>query len=199
MFAVSSCSDAPVPIFTLIPGTAGAASPSQQAHPAGRGPGGQRLSLDALTVIAAGLAQTVPEADHSWIRGARRSYTQLLQTDLYDAWMISWLPSGNLELHDHGGSLGAVAVASGKLVEAYTDLRWRHPVRHRVINHPETITIPRTRVHEVSNPGPERAVSVHVYSPPLSSMTFFDPRPANFLATVGTTEGDLAALEEGTA
>jgi Cysteine dioxygenase type I len=199
MFAVSSLSDAPVPTFTLIPGAASAASASQQAHPAGRGQRGRRLSLDALTVIAAGLAQTAPEADHSWIRGIRRSYTQLLQTDLYDAWLISWLPSGNLELHDHGGSQGAVAVASGKLVEAYTDLRWRHPVRHRVINHPDTVTIPCARVHEVSNPGPERALSVHVYSPPLRSMTFFDPRPASFLAPLGTTEGDLAVLEEGTA
>ena len=199
MFAVSSLSDAPVPTFTLIFGVASAASASQQAHPAGRGPRGQRLSLDALAVIAAGLAQSAPEADHSWIRGTRRSYTQLLQTDLYDAWLISWLPSGNLELHDHGGSQGVVAVARGKLVEAYTDLRWRHPVRHRVINHPDTVTIPRTRVHEVSNPVQSGAQVRHVYSPPLRSMTFFDPRPANFLATVSTTEGDLAALEEGTA
>jgi hypothetical protein len=199
MFAVSSLSDAPVPTFTLIPGATNSASASQQAHPAGRERRGQRLSLDALAVIAAGLAQSAPEAGHSWIRGTRRSYTQLLQTDLYDAWLISWLPSGNLELHDHGGSQGAVAVARGKLVEAYTDLRWRHPVRHRVINHPDTVTIPSTRVHEVSNPGPERALSVHVYSPPLRSMTFFDPGPASFLAAVGTTEGDLAALEEGTA
>jgi hypothetical protein len=166
------------------------------AHPAGRGATRGGLPAQGLEVIAAGLAQTSPGTDPVWTSGTRRRYTRLLDTDLYDAWLIEWSPISGVELHDHGGSHGTVVVAAGTLVETYTDLRGRHPLYTRLITGPRTFTVPATRVHELSNPGPAEARSVHVYSPPLREMTFYDHRPGNFLTPMYTSQGDLAVLEE---
>lgn len=87
-------------------------------------------------------------------------------------------------------------MATGTLVETYSDLRWRHPLRTRSLAEGTTSVIPASRVHEVYNPGPAGALSVHVYSPPLKSTTFYDHRPESFLEPVSTAEGDLASLEE---
>jgi hypothetical protein len=45
-------------------------------------------------------------------------------------------------------------------------------------------------VHEVWNPGPSDAMSVHVYSPPLSTMTFFDHDGDHFLEPLRTEHAD---------
>jgi Cysteine dioxygenase type I len=166
------------------------------AHPAGRGDTHRTLPVEALAAIAAGLAQTSPGTDPVWTPGTRRHYTCLLDTDLYDAWLIEWLPASSLELHDHGGSHGAVVVTNGTLVETYTDLQGYHPLYTRPVTGPQTFTVPATRVHQLSNPGPAKARSVHVYSPPLREMTFYDYRPGNFLTPLSTSQGDLAVLEK---
>jgi mannose-6-phosphate isomerase-like protein (cupin superfamily) len=169
------------------------------AGPAGGASGKSPLPFDALEAIVAGLAETAPEGDHSWTEGTGRRYVRLLDTPRYDAWLIVWSPSSGLDLHDHGGSRGALIVATGRLIETYTDLERRHPAGSRVVNKGDAITIPATRVHSVSNPGPGEAVSVHVYSPPLTAMTFFDLSPSRFLTPVSRTDGDLVALEDAAA
>src|SRR5690242_18697555 len=42
-----------------------------------------------------------------------RWYTRLAGDDELDIWLISWVPDKSTELHDHGGSLGALTVVSG--------------------------------------------------------------------------------------
>jgi Cysteine dioxygenase type I len=166
------------------------------AHPAGRGRTRRPLDAEALGVIAAGLARRAPKADLHWTQGTRRRYTRIVDTLRYDAWLIEWSPASSLELHDHGGSQGFVAVTAGTLVETYTDLGRRHPLRTRMVESGESFPIAKAQVHELSNPGPSDAVSVHVYSPPLRAMTFYDHRPINYLNPLYTSQGDLAALEE---
>ncbi len=59
-----------------------------------------------------------------------RWYTQLHGDDELDVWLISWVPDRSTELHDHGGSLGALTVVSGALQETRWDgqaLRRRRP------------------------------------------------------------------------
>ena len=167
------------------------------AHPAGTALNQLPLDGDALRQIATGLAKTASGAGHVWTEGTRRRYTRLLETARCDAWLIHWSPAADLELHDHGGSRGVVVVAAGKLVETYTDLQQGHPLRTQIVTGGETLTMSATRVHGISSPGPEDALSVHVYSPPLRGMTFFDQRPGSFLTPLFTSEGDLAKLEEG--
>ena len=95
---------------------------------------------------------------------------QLDATEEFDAWLIAWGIDSTLGAHDHGRSNAAVHVLQGCLVEWYRD-QWDHTswnVREVTAGH--TVTVPRARIHEVHQSGPEPAMSVHVYSPPLVAM-----------------------------
>ena len=161
------------------------------------------LGLGMLADIAAGLASSfradvraepftsfMPEArafaEIEWQGGDLRRFARLLHTPAYEAWLIAWEAAADLELHDHGGSRGAFHVVEGALVEAHTDLADPAPLRTLPIGAGEGRQVTATRVHRVWNPGPGRAVSVHAYSPPLSSMTFYDDRPDAFLVPLRT-------------
>jgi predicted metal-dependent enzyme (double-stranded beta helix superfamily) len=93
----------------------------------------------------------------------------------FEAWVIGWPPGGTLELHDHGGSRGVVTVVAGSLVEtSVAHFGDRLRLRTRTVS---AVTSPLSigvdRIHDVTNPGSRPALSVHVYSPRLTSMTFF--------------------------
>ncbi|MDQ1394576.1 MAG: hypothetical protein QOF30_3553 [Acidimicrobiaceae bacterium] len=128
-----------------------------------------------------GLAAAVTADALPLAPGLPRRYAKLLATAEYDVWLIAWAAGGALELHDHGGSTGVARVVEGELIEMYTDLAARHPLRSATLGTGDSVAVASTRVHEVWNPGPGRALSVHAYSPPLATMTFFDHRPGHFL------------------
>jgi hypothetical protein len=151
------------------------------------------LRPDALAVIAAGLSRAARPGPSAWRRSGDRRFARLLRTARYEAWLIEWSPSSGLDLHDHGGSVGSLHVAEGALVETYTDLAERRPIRSRRLPAGEGFPVPPTRVHEISNEGPDLALSVHVYSPPLGKMTFYDHRPASFLDVLHTASGSGVA------
>jgi quercetin dioxygenase-like cupin family protein len=103
-----------------------------------------------------------------------RRYTRALITPSYDAWVIAWSPSAELDVHDHAGSTAAVHVVDGELVERRTDLVTGRPLGARTVRAGETILVAPTVAHGVANCGPGDALSVHVYSPPLTAMTFYE-------------------------
>lgn len=126
-----------------------------------------------LGVIAEGLGAIIDVGELAAPAPGARHYVELLETETYNAWLIVWAPSGALEPHDHGGSAGAVHVVAGRLFETYVD----EPgcaLRTRVADTGESLSIPAHRIHEVWNPTQEVAVSVHVYSPPLRDMKFYE-------------------------
>lgn len=125
-------------------------------------------------MIAAGLATSLTGDELIVPDGEDRAYVRLLGTEVYEAWLIAWAPTGALDLHDHGGSEGAIRVVRGCLTEVYSDRPRTALIRTRPIMEGRGIDIPSNRIHEVWNRGPADAVSVHVYSPPLTVMTFFD-------------------------
>jgi hypothetical protein len=145
-----------------------------------------------LADIAAGLACSIAAGGQDEFEEAEREdgdlrrFARLLHTPAYEAWLIAWEAAADLELHDHGGSQGAFHVVEGALVEAHSDLADRAPLQTLVLGPGEGRDVTPTRVHRVWNPGPARAVSVHVYSPPLTSMTFYDDQPGTFLAPLRT-------------
>jgi len=138
------------------------------------------LDYSSMQAIAVGLGQSAPMSTHRWVTDGERRYTGLLRTDLYDAWLIAWRPSSLLDLHDHGGSRGVVAVVQGELAETYADDPLATLSRRRLASG-ATVAIPETRVHAVSNPGCTDALSVHVYSPPLGPMTSFESSPVGLV------------------
>lgn len=145
-----------------------------------------RTTTDVLSAIAAGLARSMTGTELRLAPGQGRAYARLLVTPQYEAWLIAWAPAGALDLHDHGGSEGAVHVAGGRLTEAYADPASVGVLRTRVLTAGVGVDVPARRVHEVWNPGPGVALSVHVYSPPLTSMTFFDRAVDGALVSSGT-------------
>ena len=54
-----------------------------------------------------------PPSDDRW-------FTRIHGDDELDIWLISWVKDHSTELHDHGGSLGALTLVSGALDE----FRW---------------------------------------------------------------------------
>src|ERR1700753_2036939 len=109
-----------------------------------------------------------------------RWYVRLHGDDEVDVWLISWGPGHRTELHDHGGSLGALTLLSGSLDEFRWDgdhlrckrieagdqaafpLGWVHDVVWAPAG-------PRTSVTSFSGPQ-EPSLSVHAYSTPFTVM-----------------------------
>jgi hypothetical protein len=150
-----------------------------------------KSSMPKALVTKALLPDSLPDGQDGFEsvghpEGGLRRLARLLHTPAYEAWLIEWEAAADLELHDHGGSRGAFHVVDGALVEAHSDLAAPAPLQTLRIGTDEGREVTATRVHRVWNPGPARAVSVHVYSPPLSSMTFYDNREDTFLAPLRT-------------
>lgn len=111
-----------------------------------------------------------------------RWHQRLYRDRRVDIWLISWLPTQGTQLHDHGGSSGAFTVLSGSLDEAA--LAGRRPPgsegderlhlidRRRCAG--ERVSFGPRYVHDVRNLSSAPAVSVHAYSPPLTTMNFYD-------------------------
>jgi hypothetical protein len=121
-----------------------------------------------------------------------RRWVLLAATDLFEAWAIGWPPGGKIELHDHGHSSGAVVVARGSLIE--TRIR---PTDHSVatveshyLDTGESRTFGSHYVHDIVNTGPRHAVSVHVYGPKLTSMSYYRLSPTGRLQAVRTEHVD---------
>src|ERR1700753_654076 len=116
---------------------------------------------------------------------AARWFTRIHGDDEVDVWLISWVPGHAAELHDHGGSVGALTVLSGSLNE----FRWQGKgLRRRRLDAGDQAGFPLGWVHDVvwgprpvprpvsatiawpvSNAAPvQPTLSVHAYSPPLT-------------------------------
>jgi hypothetical protein len=118
-----------------------------------------------------------PPTDERW-------FTRLHGDDELDVWLISWVPERSTELHDHGGSLGAVTVVSGALVET----RWDgDALRQRRLGAGDQAGFPLGWVHDVvwAPSEPVRiktpTLSVHAYSPPLTAMSYYEVTDRNTL------------------
>lgn len=122
-----------------------------------------------------------PPTDERW-------FTRLHGDDELDVWLISWVPERSTELHDHGGSLGALTVVSGALVET----RWDgDTLRDRRLDAGDQAGFPLGWVHDVvwapsklarvGSPARTPTLSVHAYSPPLTAMSYYEVTDRNTL------------------
>ena len=136
--------------------------------------------------VAAGLAA----GTEPWERGAggapgTRSFELIARTSTYEAWVIAWPTGGGLELHDHGGSSGAFCVVSGTLDE--TVARLGSPQRrHRRHGAGTGAVFDASHIHDIVNVSGALATSVHVYTPHLSTMTFYAPGDDGLLVATRT-------------
>ena len=75
-----------------------------------------RIADQGASDVLEGRFDHLLPADGRWPVDRRWS-TRLRADDDLDLWLISWVPDASTELHDHAGSLGALTVLSGSLVE----------------------------------------------------------------------------------
>jgi hypothetical protein len=123
----------------------------------------------------------------------QRWFTRICGDDELDIWLISWIRGHATELHDHGGSLGALTVLSGSLSEFRWDGRG---LRRRRLDAGDQAGFPLGWVHDVVwAPRPVRqpatptmaampvrpTLSVHAYSPPLTAMSYYEITDRNTL------------------
>lgn len=101
----------------------------------------------------------------------RRWYARLGEHTGHEAWLLTWLPGQETDLHDHGGSAGAYVVVSGALTEHALVRRgvW-YDVAESVLPAGAYRRFGADHVHRLGNAGPAPAVSVHVYGPALRAM-----------------------------
>jgi hypothetical protein len=121
---------------------------------------------------------------------SERWFTRIHGDGELDVWLISWVPGRATELHDHGGSLGALTVLSGSLNEFRWDGR---RLRRRRLDAGDQAGFPLGWVHDVvwaprpvSSPADaagtvQPTLSVHAYSPPLTAMSYYEVTDRNRL------------------
>ncbi|NKY99389.1 cysteine dioxygenase [Nocardiopsis alborubida] len=128
------------------------------------------LTLDRLSELTAEVAREVREGLHEVRFDAENRWSVRLRADDHtDVWLISWTPDQSTRLHDHAGSLGALTVVAGDLVERY----WDAGLRERALPDGGGGRFPLGHVHDVVNASDSPAVSVHAYSPPLTAMHYY--------------------------
>ena len=134
-------------------------------------PANESLECELLQDIAEGLARSV--SAEQLPPGTERRWVRLLGTRSYDAWLIGWPPGTGLDIHDHGESSAALCVVSGVLDEQHLPAGAAGVVTRRLAAG-DTLSFNSAHVHAMCNSIDVDALSVHVYSPPLSTMTFFE-------------------------
>jgi hypothetical protein len=131
----------------------------------------QPLATVELVDLAAELAAEV-DLSHWTGEADERTWSSLGEGPEWNAWLELWPGGGGIELHDHGGSAAAVAVVAGRLVEAWAVAKGRRLSRRR-LESGTVVWLPPSHVHDIVNVDVQPALSVHVYSPALTSMTFY--------------------------
>lgn len=147
----------------------------------------ERRILDPRQLAAEVRRLTATPAE--WVTRVRldpegRWYERIAGGDGYELWLISWLPGQSTGFHDHGGSAGAFGVVWGSLDECVVPRTGALALVNQLRAGQVRAFGPR-HVHDVRNSATASvAVSVHAYSPPLSTMTRYDLTPGG-LATAG--------------
>lgn len=110
---------------------------------------------------------------------------RLVATEAYEVWLLGWTIGQRVDLHDHGGANAAFVVLDGELDEITLGFAGTTTRRLRTGS---VGVVDAGTIHDVTNPGSADATSLHVYSDPLRSMTFYDedgtPRHTELVAQV---------------
>jgi mannose-6-phosphate isomerase-like protein (cupin superfamily) len=136
------------------------------------------LSVEALEDIADGLAKIQRSVLPVSARIDEPRSLRLIATAAYDVWLVTWPPGSSMEAHHHGDSVGVMRVVSGRLVEQ-VGREVRSVSRDRSV-----VTDPHC-THRLWNPWTDECTTVHVYSPPLVTMTYWSTLVARSLHPSG--------------
>ncbi len=98
----------------------------------------------------------------------------LLETPEVSIWLLQWpVPYPGTPIHDHGGSVACVCVLDGIVKETYFDANAAPVIRQLPTG--RILTLPSTWIHKFEDlrETQKAALSLHIYSPPLTSMNYY--------------------------
>jgi len=97
-----------------------------------------------------------------------RVYEQIFGDERVNAWLICWSGGQDTGFHDHDESAGAIAVLQGRVRDER--LAIGSPPITREFAAGQRFRLPPNAIHRVVHEGPEPAITLHAYSPPLIRM-----------------------------
>ncbi len=115
-----------------------------------------------------------------------RWFLRLATQARFDTWLIGWDAHQGVDLHDHGGSSGALYVVAGELYETSGRRDGLGPMREQRLVAGSARAFGPSHVHRVVNSSEEVATTIHVYSPPLVTMDFYQRDASSALARTHT-------------
>jgi hypothetical protein len=107
--------------------------------------------------------------------------TRLFLGENIDCWLLAWHAAQDTEWHDHGGSSGGYVVTEGTLREVFRQGDCPAPVAH-FREAGSSFGFGAGHIHDMGHVLGAPAVSLHVYSPPLTRMTYYDITSHGFRA-----------------
>jgi hypothetical protein len=149
------------------------------------------------------LVERTAASSAAWTHSVRfdlneRFYSRLHHDSSVEVWLICWDIGQDTLLHDHGGSVGAFAVARGSLLEDFGAVH-RTGLTTRRHEAGDSVGFGVDYLHNLVNVSTEPTVSIHAYSPPLRAMNFYCwlPTGMHHLREVpcDTPEPETSALE----
>ena len=102
---------------------------------------------------------------------AQRHYRRIWLGEHLDIWINTWPDGSETTLHNHGGSSGAYHVVAGGLTEDWVR---DGALRRRLLTTGTTSAFGPEHVHDVGSRDGSPAVSIHAYSPPLTSLSYYE-------------------------
>ena len=159
---------------------------------------GENLSREELSALAV----AVGEEPRLWTAEVRhdphtRHFVQLYRDANVDVWLICWLDAQDTGYHDHDLSSGAVFVCEGTLSEDYfyRDGAGWIDVRPRIRDAGSVFDFDGSSIHGMRHAGGPPATSIHVYSPALWRMGYYEPGEGGLRRTSITYADEMAGDE----
>ena len=158
---------------------------------------GENLTRPQLAALAVALGRERRLwAEHVRHDPDTRYFHQLYRDVNLDVWLICWLDAQDTGYHDHELSSGAVYVVEGVLCEDYfyRDERGSIDVRTRKRESGNVFDFEGSSIHGVRHDaGGSPATSIHVYSPALWRMGYYEPGENGLRRTSITYADEMAA------
>ena len=103
----------------------------------------------------------------------QRRYVRLRRDHHLEVWVLCWMPSQDTGLHDHDLSSGAVRVVEGRICEDRMVLGSLQ-LDSTEYTAGQSFCFDASRIHNVRHSGDGPATSLHLYSPPLWRMGYYE-------------------------
>jgi cysteine dioxygenase type I len=148
--------------------------------------GNRNLSPEELEQMANELAEQ-PELWQDKVSHSvdKRYYVEIYRDHHIDVWLLCWTGTQDTGLHDHDVSGGAVRVVEGELDEDRLVLG--AGIETNRYEAGQVFRFDASRIHDVRNAGAQPATSLHLYSPPLWRMGYYEVGEDGKLARKSTS------------